>query len=203
MKSLRIRIYTITVLLGLGATVPPLQSQDQQSETRSAAEAFGVADTQLNAAYNKLLNQLSSANRKLLQTSQQAWLRYRDAEADQVADQMRGGTGAQFLQQGSLGRLTRERLAQLQARSTAGDNAPAVTSGFAGADQQLNAAYNNLMNRLDKEGRQLLQTSQQAWIRFRDAEAKSVAGQAGNGAGQYDTARERLTRDRIRHLQAG
>ena len=54
-------------------------------------------------------------------------------------------------------------------------------SRFERADQKMNTAYQNLMSSLDEPGRAKLRRAQQAWIKFRDAEAAFRADAARGG----------------------
>ena len=54
-------------------------------------------------------------------------------------------------------------------------------SRFERADQKMNAAYQDVMSRLDEPGRAKLRRAQQAWIKFRDAEAAFRADAARGG----------------------
>ena len=54
-------------------------------------------------------------------------------------------------------------------------------SRYQRADEKMNAAYRDLMSRLDAPGKAKLRRAQQAWIKFRDAEAAFRADAARGG----------------------
>jgi uncharacterized protein YecT (DUF1311 family) len=49
------------------------------------------------------------------------------------------------------------------------------------ADEGMNAAYRSLQSKLDQRGKDKLRAAQQAWIKFRDAEAAYQADAARDG----------------------
>ncbi len=57
-------------------------------------------------------------------------------------------------------------------------------AGYKAADQKLNATYGEIVKRLadDADGKKLLQTSQRAWITFRDAACAFSAGGVEGGS---------------------
>lgn len=78
---------------------------------------------------------------------------------------------------------------------------------FKTADTALNAAYNSVMNRLDKasDGRRLLIAAQKDWLAFRDGEcAFEASGTAGGSAYPMVVAfcRAKLTEARTQALRA-
>ncbi|MCA0047684.1 lysozyme inhibitor LprI family protein [Mesorhizobium sp. B283B1A] len=76
---------------------------------------------------------------------------------------------------------------------------------YQAADARLNAAYQDLINSDDADGKRLLQVAQRAWITFRDAEcAHSTAASAGGSihAMAVSQCLTRLTDDRTRQLAA-
>ncbi len=78
-------------------------------------------------------------------------------------------------------------------------------AGYKAADKKLNVAYGEIVKRLadDADGRKLLQTSQRAWITFRDAEcAFSASGVEGGSVYPMilSGCLEDLTNDRTEQL---
>lgn len=79
-----------------------------------------------------------------------------------------------------------------------------AAADFAAADRELNAAYKQLMGKLDKASREKLIDAQLIWIKLRDADGAARA--AGNEGGSiypliYDGSRAASTRDRTRWLR--
>jgi uncharacterized protein YecT (DUF1311 family) len=71
------------------------------------------------------------------------------------------------------------------------------------ADAELNRAYKEMLNHLDKDQQELLRKAERAWLIMRDAQAElavSRTGGWGRTAGYYSKLAT-LTRDRIRDLQ--
>jgi uncharacterized protein YecT (DUF1311 family) len=72
------------------------------------------------------------------------------------------------------------------------------------SDQELNAVYTKLKKQLDSARQKKLIAAEKAWVAFRDAQADFVASEAEGGS-MYPmllfSAREAVTRDRIRQLQ--
>lgn len=74
---------------------------------------YQQADARMTVAYEALMARLDDAGRSKLRAAQQAWLKFRDAEADFQADAARGGTLAPLLRASTLADLTELRLQQL------------------------------------------------------------------------------------------
>ena len=72
------------------------------------------ADEGMNAAYRRLSARLDARGREKLRSAQQAWLKFRDAEADYQADAARGGTLAPLLAASVQADLTEARRRELE-----------------------------------------------------------------------------------------
>jgi len=80
-------------------------------------EAYNRWDSELNRVYKELIGQLSQADRKYLQESQQAWLKYRDLDAKFFwTDSMYGsqGTAGPVMASDSGRQLVKDRVCQLK-----------------------------------------------------------------------------------------
>ena len=74
------------------------------------------------------------------------------------------------------------------------------------ADKVLNKVYQDTMRGLDDHGRDLLKTSERAWVAFRDAECiyQSESNEGGSIYPMvYAGCQTDLTKARIKQLQAG
>jgi len=72
------------------------------------------ADAALNAAYRSLGAKLDQRGREKLRAAQQAWLKFRDAEADYQADAARDGTLAPLIAASVQADLTESRRKELE-----------------------------------------------------------------------------------------
>jgi uncharacterized protein YecT (DUF1311 family) len=68
----------------------------------------------MNAAYRRLNAKLDARGREKLHAAQQAWLKFRDAEADYQADAARNGTLAPLLAASAQADLTEARRKELE-----------------------------------------------------------------------------------------
>lgn len=74
---------------------------------------FERADQKMNAAYRDLMSSLDEPGRAKLRRAQQAWIKFRDAEAAFRADAARGGTLAPLIRMSVLADMTESRWEQL------------------------------------------------------------------------------------------
>lgn len=72
------------------------------------------ADAGMNAAYQRLNARLDRRGREKLRAAQQAWLKFRAAEADYQADSARGGTLAPLIAVSVQADLTEARRKELE-----------------------------------------------------------------------------------------
>ncbi|HVO49189.1 MAG TPA: lysozyme inhibitor LprI family protein [Steroidobacteraceae bacterium] len=80
---------------------------------------YQQAEQTMNATYRALMSELDEAGRAKLRRAQQAWLRFRAAEADFQADAVRGGTLAPLVRTSVLADLTESRWGQLSKQAQA------------------------------------------------------------------------------------
>jgi len=98
------------------ASAPNRQCENAQT-TAAMRECensrFERADRKMDAAYQELLGRLDEPGRVKLRHAQQAWIKFRDAEAAFRADAARGGTLAPLIRVSVLADLTESRWEQL------------------------------------------------------------------------------------------
>ena len=108
------KILPLCLLLAALSPVP-LVAQSQQEMNAEAAEAFTIADKELNAVYAKVLANLDDEAKEHLKKAQRAWVAFRDAEASFRADaEARGGSMWPLIHEGVRSRLTKERVKSLK-----------------------------------------------------------------------------------------
>lgn len=99
---------------------PGADSAACQNATSTAAmreceiERLKRADAGMNAAYHSLRAKLDEKGRAKLRAAQQAWLKYRAAEADYQADAARDGTLAPLIAASVQADLTESRRRELE-----------------------------------------------------------------------------------------
>jgi uncharacterized protein YecT (DUF1311 family) len=105
----------VWLLFGCWFALPAAaHAQNQHEMNRQADADFKKADTELNRVYKKLMATLPADRRKLLVTSQLAWIKFRDAEAKFAASENEGGSIYPLVYSGTLARLTKTRTAELK-----------------------------------------------------------------------------------------
>lgn len=75
---------------------------------------YETAQRELRIAYQELMDQLDASQKEKLRVTQDAWLRYRDANADFQASLAKGGTLAPLIKIGSLTEMTEARTIELK-----------------------------------------------------------------------------------------
>src|SRR5262249_39599972 len=75
---------------------------------------YKKADAQLNLAYQQLAALLDDEEKAQLKTAETAWIKYRDANCDFVADQYKGGTMRPMIHAICLGDVTTNRTTELK-----------------------------------------------------------------------------------------
>ncbi|MDF5725755.1 MAG: lysozyme inhibitor LprI family protein [Rhizonema sp. PD37] len=78
-------------------------------------QSYQAADKQLNQVYRQVISNLNGEARQLLNTAQQAWIRFRDNNCDFEVYDNRGGTGYEIFRNGCLERVTKQRTKDLRA----------------------------------------------------------------------------------------
>jgi uncharacterized protein YecT (DUF1311 family) len=90
------------------------QAQSQHEMNAQAFNEFKAADAELNKAYKKLVSKIDAESKTKLSISQKAWIKFRDAEAELIADfNARGGSMAPMIYHAEKALLTVDRTKQL------------------------------------------------------------------------------------------
>ncbi|MBD2104003.1 lysozyme inhibitor LprI family protein [Leptolyngbya sp. FACHB-261] len=79
-----------------------------------AQQAADAADRQLNQVYQRLIRQLSAAERSRLVAAQRSWIQYRDDACESEGGGPDSGTGQFARFSDCVARLTRQRTTELQ-----------------------------------------------------------------------------------------
>ena len=108
------RIATLVIVLLLSLTLG-VHAESQYQLTRNAATEYEKADKELTALYKQLLDSLDKNGKAALITSQQAWVKYRDANSMFLCHQHKGGSIYAMAYTDAMRRHTRERIDELKA----------------------------------------------------------------------------------------
>ncbi len=102
----------VLILLLVSSGRTPAQTQaDMNAQARAE---FQRADADLNKTYQSVLAKLPTVESKQkLREEQRAWVGSRDAEAARAAKEAEGGSMAPTLRHGTMTRLTRDRIKEL------------------------------------------------------------------------------------------
>jgi uncharacterized protein YecT (DUF1311 family) len=120
--SLRLVVF-VCATVGLLAQTPKQPGQSagecENAVTTAAmrtceASRYETAQQELDLAYQGLMEHLDDGQKQKLRTSQRAWLRFRDANADFQASLVQGGTLAPLVRIGSLTEMTKARTEELK-----------------------------------------------------------------------------------------
>jgi len=118
----------VTVLMILVMTIVYCFAQEQKkpepcADAQSQAEMnicwgneYKAADARLNEAYRQFASKLDDEQKAQLKNAQLAWLKYRDANCDFVADQYKGGTIRPMIAAICLADVTNNRTTELKAQ---------------------------------------------------------------------------------------
>lgn len=103
------------LFISIATFVPSVaQAQSQHEMNEQALNEFKAADAELNKVYKKLVSKIDAESKTKLLNSQKAWIKFRDAEAELIADfNARGGSMAPLIYHGEKASLTEERTKQL------------------------------------------------------------------------------------------
>ena len=93
----------------------PALAQNQQELNQKADQAYKRADAELNRLWKKLQPSLSAGAKDKLITSQEQWIKFRDAEAEAKAAIFEGGSMAPMIYSNSLRATTEQRIRELRA----------------------------------------------------------------------------------------
>jgi uncharacterized protein YecT (DUF1311 family) len=122
MKSIKRPIILVLALLMSSISIagqkpkddPCPNAQTQQELNQCAGKAYKAADGELNQVYRKVVAMLDAEQRSQLKVAQTAWLKYRDAHCEFVADQYKGGSMRPMIHAFCLADVTRDRTTELK-----------------------------------------------------------------------------------------
>src|SRR5437879_524932 len=95
---------------------PCADAQSQAEMNICWGNEYKAADARLNEAYRQFASKLDDAEKAQLKNAQLAWLKYRDANCDFVADQYKGGTIRPMIAAICLADVTNNRTTELKAQ---------------------------------------------------------------------------------------
>lgn len=93
---------------------PCSNAQSQAEMNDCAGREYKKADIELNQMYQKLVAMLDVDEKAQLKEVENAWIKYRDANCDFVADQYKGGTIRPMIIGYCLADVTRNRTSELK-----------------------------------------------------------------------------------------
>lgn len=120
MKSV---ILALSLIVIVGAVVwaqepkkaPPCTDAQSQAEMNiCAGNEYKKADAELNQTYRQLVAMLDDAEKPQLKDVENAWIKYRDANCNFVADQYKGGSIRPMIYGLCLADVTRNRTSELK-----------------------------------------------------------------------------------------
>jgi uncharacterized protein YecT (DUF1311 family) len=120
------RLLTIFAFVVL-TVCPAAFAQDQKKDPCAAAQSqtemnicwgkeYKAADAQLNAAYREFMSKLNPEETAQLKATQLAWIKFRDANCEFVADQYKGGSIRPMIAAMCLADVTNARTSELKAQ---------------------------------------------------------------------------------------
>jgi uncharacterized protein YecT (DUF1311 family) len=121
--STKTAITLLSLLLLTGVTTtgqkqkkddPCPDAQSQAEMTQCAGKAYKAADAELNQIYQKLVAMLDDDEKAQLKDVETAWIKYRDANCEFVADQFKGGTMRPMVYAFCLADVTKSRTTELK-----------------------------------------------------------------------------------------
>ena len=95
-------------------TGPCANPQSQAEMNQCAGEEYKAADAVLNQVYQQFMAKLDDEEKAQLKEAETAWLKYRDANCDFVADQYKGGSMRPMIHGLCLADVTRNRTTELR-----------------------------------------------------------------------------------------
>jgi uncharacterized protein YecT (DUF1311 family) len=115
-------LYCLLILVGFGTApgqgtkkvVPCASAQTQTDMNICWGNEYKSADATLNQIYRQLVAKLDEGEKTQLKDVESAWLKYRDANCDFVADQYKGGTIRPMIDAICLTDMTKNRTAELR-----------------------------------------------------------------------------------------
>lgn len=95
---------------------PCADAQSQLEMNMCWGNQYKVADAQLNTAYREFTSKLNPGETAQLKTAQLAWIKFRDANCEFVADQYKGGSIRPMIAAMCLADVTSARTSELKAQ---------------------------------------------------------------------------------------
>ena len=120
--------YALTLLILFAAVAISVFGQEQKktdpcADAQSQAEMnmcwgkeYKAANAKLNKIYQDFMSKLDESEKVQLKNAQLAWLKYRDANCDFVADQYKGGTMRPMIAAMCLAEVTNARVNELKSQ---------------------------------------------------------------------------------------
>ena len=105
---------TFTFGQGQKKTEPCVDAQTQTEMSICWGKEYKAADAALNQVYGQLMRKLDEAEKTQLKQVEAAWLKYRDANCEFVADQYKGGSIRPMIAAMCLAETTRNRTVELR-----------------------------------------------------------------------------------------
>jgi uncharacterized protein YecT (DUF1311 family) len=115
-------LYCLLILVGFGTapgqgtktTDPCANAQSQADMNDCWGREYKAADATLNQVYRQLVAKLDDEEKTQLKEVESAWLKYRDANCEFVADEYKGGTMRPMAYAICLAEMTKNRTAELR-----------------------------------------------------------------------------------------
>jgi uncharacterized protein YecT (DUF1311 family) len=95
---------------------PCADAQSQAEMNMCWGKEYKAADAKLNKTYQEFMSKLDESEKVQLKNAQLAWLKYRDANCEFVADQYKGGTMRPMIAAICLADVTNARVNELKSQ---------------------------------------------------------------------------------------
>ena len=95
---------------------PCADAQSQAEMNMCWGKEYKAADAKMNKTYQEFMSKLDESEKMQLKNAQLAWLKYRDANCDFVADQYKGGTMRPMIAAICLADVTNARVNELKSQ---------------------------------------------------------------------------------------
>ncbi len=117
-------LYCLLILVSFGTApgqgtkkVDPCANAQSQADMNDCwGREYKAADATLNQVYRQLISKLDDEEKAQLKEVESAWLKYRDANCNFVADQYKGGTIRPMIDAICLADMTKNRTAELRSQ---------------------------------------------------------------------------------------
>jgi uncharacterized protein YecT (DUF1311 family) len=115
--------FAVIISSGAVASAQNQEKKDPCADAQSQAEMnmcwgkeYKAADAKLNEAYRQFMTKLNDEEKAQLKKAQLAWIAFRDANCDFVADEYKGGTMRPMIAAICLAETTNNRTTELKAQ---------------------------------------------------------------------------------------